>query len=164
MQGKKFFFGLVAVAVLVILLSQIKATKSVVGEDIDYNRSWEETSEKFPILDYVPRFTDTVDYWKNGKVESYGFLPVHIGLREVEDASGKMKEIVRLLEADGFTVTGEEDVGKGYERDVLDTKSISLRKSLSAGELGGIAITIEYFEYKYKYSHNIYIRINPAGK
>ena len=47
---------------------------------------------------------------------------------------------------------------------VRNTKSISLRKSLSAGELGGIAITIEYFEYKYKYSHNIYIRINPAGK
>ena len=170
MEKFRFFMGLLCIGVFVFLASKVKISTQTEGADYAFNKTWEEVAEEFPALAYLPKFAEKIDVWeagargdsRNGMYDPE-LVTVSVGFKEVKNASARAEEIKNLLEAVGFEE--EQHIRdrflSSYKEDVLGVQYYELYKKVSGGKAKSITVTIEYFEYQYENSHNVYITIDP---
>lgn len=159
METKKIVLSIITVLVFVILCSQIKVEKNKVGEEIDYDKTWEETAEKFPILNAIPKFTDKVDYWRAQTLTPVnGYGGVNISFKEVDNPKKKADEIEKLFLNAGFTFV-EESSNEGKNEPYQAVKYKREYKYTPEGVPVRLDVQIKYFDYTYPLSHNVTVLI-----
>ncbi len=159
MEAKKLVLSVITVIIFVILCTQIKVHKNVVGEEIDYDKTWEQTAEKFPILNTCPKFASKIDYWRTQTLPAVaGYTGVNVSFKEVKNSKEMAEDIKSQFIAAGFELREEYDNADKVKPYQTVKHQIELRKEDAAPGLK-LDIRIEYFDLKYPLSHNVTVLI-----
>ncbi len=166
---KNLIFSILVVAAFIFLGSKIKISKQEQGEDYDFKDKWDSVEEEFPVLSYLPKLTDKVDYWADGKENNSGLHAVSIGFKEVDDPEELADELADMLENAGYEMDKHSDQlhireTSYYKENTLEVQYYDLEKEISGDrDVDSVRVTIEFFDYLYDDSYNVYVTVTPYG-
>ena len=165
-ETKQFLWGLLIIGVFIFFVKQIKVTDTEPGENYGYDVSWSEAVDKMVILENVPTLTGVVDYWKIGRAENPKRSTAYLGYKEVDKPAKLADEIKEKLLAAGFEEvkidhTIDRD-SNNYKEDTLKIKYYDFEKDLSGDDIKTLYVTVEYFDYQYEDSHNVFVTVSPT--